>query len=92
MHRTVNGGGIFVMISTLKGRSPMIEMLANASPFQVFFISGLIALVPFLALYDPREFQTKDPWTEKLAEKIQELKKTMTDEKIPAEKERAPGA
>lgn len=46
----------------------MIEMLVNVSPFQVFFISGLIALVPFLALYDPREFETKDPWTKKLAE------------------------
>ncbi|HOD36126.1 MAG TPA: hypothetical protein PLR20_09480 [Syntrophales bacterium] len=80
------------MILTMKGRSTMIEFLANASPYQAFIICGLIALVPFLLFYDPADFETRDPWTEKLAEKIQEIKETKTDEKIAAEKKQAPGA
>jgi len=48
------------MILTMKGRSPMIEFLTNASPFQVFIVCGLIALVPFLLLFDPNDFSKKD--------------------------------
>jgi hypothetical protein len=70
----------------------MIEILTNASPFQVLSISALIALVPFLTLYDPRDFERKDPWAEKFSEQIKEFKKTKTVEKIPAGKEGAPGA
>jgi hypothetical protein len=91
MDNTVNGGGIFVMIFTLKGRSPMIEILTNASPFQVLFVSALIALVPFLAFYDPRDFEKKDPWVEKFSEQIKKLNKTKTGEKIPTGKEETPG-
>ena len=49
------------MIHTMKGRSPMIEILTNTPPFQMFIFIGLIALVPFLLLYDPDDFTKKDP-------------------------------
>jgi hypothetical protein len=52
---------MFGMILTMKGRSPMIEILTNASPFQVFIISGLIALIPFLVFFDSDDFRKKDP-------------------------------
>lgn len=70
----------------------MIDILANASPFQVFFISGLIALIPFLALYDPRDFREKDPWIEKWAAQFRKPEKPETGGKVPAGEEGAPGS
>jgi len=52
---------MFGMILTMKGRRPMIEFLTNTPPFQMFIFIGLIALVPFLLLYDPDDFTKKDP-------------------------------
>ncbi len=68
----------------------MIDVLANASPFQVFFISGLIALIPSLALYDPRDFREKDPRIEKWAAPFRKPEKPETGREVPAGKEGVP--